>query len=393
MYPDLLSVFGLRLYGIAFERVLWVLGCILMLWGVYSSAALIRGGKRMEGLVQGGVVLLVLGWFGMMLYRSTIGAQSYTLFLSHEVTLHTYAVCILVGVILGVWLATRSAARDGLSAGSMFNLCLLLLLAGFLGARLAHVVLSAPEYYYACVAPEKLGLAQRDCLRFFKFWEGGLTFYGGFIGGVVVLLVYRHLKSVSILRLMDILAPSLALAHAFGRIGCLAAGCCWGAVNHGHIGLIFGPDSFAYAALSKAQAQGDLSHAADLAAGHTPLLHATQLYEAFGELALFFVLIVLLARRRRYGVVIATWLMGYGAWRIFTECMRGDVERGYFFELKCSWLNNLLNLPADHATFLSTSQGIGLVMICIGAVLVWRGRKEPAQGSVAEGAPAAAPLD
>ncbi|MFA5625711.1 MAG: prolipoprotein diacylglyceryl transferase [Bradymonadales bacterium] len=369
MYPDFLSIFGIRLYGIEFERILWLLGSLLMLWGAVNSVLLLRGRKIAEGIIQGGIVLAILAWFGHKLYSATIGAANYQLFFSEEIEIHSYAVCILIGVILAVWLATRSATRDGLSAGSIFNLCLVLLLAGFFGARLAHVLGSAPEYINACIAPEKVGLVQSDCWRFFKFSEGGLTFYGGVIAGIVVLFFYRRFRAVPVLQIMDVLAPSLAIAHAFGRIGCLSAGCCWGAVTSGPFGLIFAADSFAYASLSHSHPQ---QYAAELAAGHTPLLHATQLYEVFGELVLFFILITLLAKRRRFGHVFSAWLILYGVMRFFTEFMRGDFERGYLFEAKISWLNNALALPAEHPTIMSTSQVIAVVMITLGLFIALR---------------------
>ena len=67
-----------------------------------------------------------------------------------------------------------------------------------------------------------------DPLKIFKIWEGGLVFYGGFIGAFCYFIWAVKRYQMNPWLTGDIFIPSLALGHAFGRLGCFAAGCCWG---------------------------------------------------------------------------------------------------------------------------------------------------------------------
>jgi phosphatidylglycerol---prolipoprotein diacylglyceryl transferase len=126
----------------------------------------------------------------------------------------------------------------------------------------------------------------------------------------------------------DTLIPSVAFGHFLGRLGCFAAGCCWGEIAHGHLpwATSFPPGSLVY------QSFAGRPHAAELLAADrlsTLPLHPVQLYEGFGELAIFLVLILLVRPRKRFhGQVLATWLLLYAVLRTVVELFRGDVERG-----------------------------------------------------------------
>ncbi|MCL2326150.1 MAG: prolipoprotein diacylglyceryl transferase, partial [Proteobacteria bacterium] len=205
---------------------------------------------------------------------------------------------------------------------------------------------------------------------------GGMAFYGGVLAGFVVIayalfLWKRKGQGVRVFELTDILVPGLAITHAFGRVGCLAAGCCWGALSTGHVGVHYDAGSFPYAELYQEPAY----RVELLESGHTPLLHATQLYEAGGEFLLFVILCLMAWKRFRPGMMTATWLMGYGVWRFIVEAMRGDSERGYFFAYPMETVNRLLAVEEEHATILTTSQGIAILMVLIGIGIILVQRK------------------
>lgn len=245
------------------------------------------------------------------------------------------------------------------------RLCLWMVLFGFIGARAAHVIVELPTYWDSCFDPAAVGLSQPSCLRWLNVSEGGLTFYGGVIAGIFVLIAFyrKHRKdNPDMLCVGDLLAPALAMAHGCGRIGCLAAGCCWGAITTGNLGVRYDASSFAFAELAK---NPDLN-AEIMKTGYTPLLHATQLYEAFGEFALYGILWILLLKNTRRGIMLTTWFISYGVLRFIVEIMRDDTERGHFFESSSPAINTFFNVAPDHTTFLSTSQGIALVMIVLG---------------------------
>lgn len=369
MYPDLLGIFGISLFGVGFERVLWALIAAFMIWGVVSSILIIRRKRKAEGLVQLFIVGAVLFWASEK-FLATF-SPDYALTFSEPLVLHSYAFCILVGVGLGIWTARAMAVKRGFDPNDMSMLCLLLVVFGLIGARAAHVIVEAQVYIDSCFDPAAVGLSAPDCFRAFNFAEGGLTFYGGVLAGFLVLVWffvrrYRRGQALSTLSVMDILAAALAIAHACGRIGCLAAGCCWGAVTSGALGIRYERGSFAYDDLI----QNPLYHDAMVASGQTPLLHATQIYETTAELLLYAALWFMLRRSTKPGKMAAVWLIGYGVFRFFLEMMRDDAERGYFFESVLEPFNRFFNVAPGHATILTTSQGIALLMIVIG-IGVW----------------------
>ena len=366
MYPDLLGIFNIQLYGTLFERILWILAALLMIWGVGSSIMLFRKGNKTEALVQGGIVTVLLVWFGYNIYDSF--QPDYVLMFKEPLILHSYAFMILVGVGLGTFTAMKMAPRKNFKPIDIAKLCLMMVLFGFIGARAAHVIVEFSTYWNSCFNPAAEGLAKPNCLRWLNVSEGGLTFYGGVIAGIVVLIVFycKHRKeNPDMLALGDLLAPALAMAHGCGRIGCLAAGCCWGAITTGHIGVRYGADSFAFAELAKyPELNAEL-----MISGKTPLLHATQLYEAFGEFILYGILWLLLFKTKRNGTMLATWFISYGVLRFFVEIMRDDTERGHFFESAIPGVNSFFHVAPDHATILSTSQGIAIAMILLGIAI------------------------
>ena len=365
MYPDLLEIFGVTLHGVMFERVLWIIVSLLMIWGIISSFLIFRKGRKAEGFFQGLVVLAILIWAGRNVFDTF--DPGYTLMFSEPLVIHSYAFCILVGVTFGTLTTVKMGKNRGWDAPELLRLCILLIVLGILGARATHVVMDYQTYWDSCFNPDALGLKERNCLRSLNFAEGGLTFYGGVIVGMIILVAYFirrkwRKQPLGILTMLDNIGAGLSISHAFGRIGCLAAGCCWGAVTTGSIGLHYAKGSFAYDELIKHPEFQDLM----LKTSETPLLHATQLYEAGGEFLLYGLLWWMHYKKFRPGCMGGTWLIGYGVLRFIVECMRDDPERGYYFEDVNESVNALFQVPADHVTFLSTSQGIAIVMVILG---------------------------
>ena len=97
-----------------------------------------------------------------------------------------------------------------------FDLLLLILVFGFIGARGFHILYEEPHYY------------RNYPLEIFKFWNGGFVFYGGFILSFLATLIYCHLKEISFYKWADFFTPYLSVGYAIGRIGCFLEGCCYG---------------------------------------------------------------------------------------------------------------------------------------------------------------------
>lgn len=274
--------------------------------------------------------------------------------------LPSYGVAMAVGYLVAVLLAARMGQRHGLSFNRVLDLSFWLLAAGLLGSRLLFVVTNPGAFYQICAHGEtpgpRTGLRTLyDCTRAFHFWEGGLVFYGAMLGILAMTYLYCRRHKMSLPLVADLAAPTAALGHFFGRMGCFAAGCCYGKPTGGW-GLRFPPESLAY----KEMVLGRLLNPS---ASTTPPLHATQLYEAGSELAIFFVLLWVNHRKRFTGQTILTYLMIYPLVRVIIELFRADPDRSYVVELSTPWLNGILGLATGAPVLLSTSQLISLLVL------------------------------
>jgi prolipoprotein diacylglyceryltransferase len=147
------------------------------------------------------------------------------------IPLYGFGTMLFVVLVVTTWLAGYRAERYGLPNASpdrrkllserVRDVVLWTVLAGVVGARLFYMVQYSHEF-------------TNPFVEFFQFWNGGIVFYGSAIGGLAAALIgHRLLLSkfgVSAWQLADILAPSIAIGLAIGRIGCFLNGCCWGHV-------------------------------------------------------------------------------------------------------------------------------------------------------------------
>jgi len=242
-------------------------------------------------------------------------------------TLHTYGLAIASAFLAGMALAVRQAKKEGEEPQKIFDLIFYLMVAAIVGARLLFVILNYREYIH-------------NPLQALKIWEGGLVYYGGLLAalGVGVWLIRRY--NLSLGKTADILAPSVALGQAIGRIGCFMAGCCYGKPTHVAWAVTF-TDAFC------------------LAPTGIPL-HPTQLYASAMALIIFGLLLLIRRRRTFLGQVFLSYVVLYAIGRFILEFFRGD-KRGFVHIW--GWL-------------LSTSQVISLgafiVAIALLAVLMRR---------------------
>lgn len=241
-------------------------------------------------------------------------------------TLHTYGLLISTGVLLAVALAVRQARREGEDPQKMLDLAFYLLLASIVGSRLLYVLISYSDYL---VRPWAI----------FKLWEGGLVFYGGFVLALMVGIWYLDRHRLPLWKTADIWAAPLALGHAVGRLGCFAAGCCYGKPTGVPWAVTFtDPQSLAILGVP---------------------LHPVQLYEAFANLLLFIFLCLYRPYRRFEGQIFWLYVLVYSVIRFVLEFFRGDL-RGFF-------------IPS----YLSTSQGFSMVFAAASLVMLLRlGRKK-----------------
>lgn len=216
------------------------------------------------------------------------------------IPIYTYGVLVAAGVLLGLWYARHYASHAGIDPERVWNLGIYMVLAGLAGAKIWFVLSSGSYYWHH--KNEIFGLATL---------QSGGTFYGGFIGALLVVALYAHFQRMPSLALLDSYSAGLPLGHAIGRLGCFAAGCCYGKPT-------FLPWAVTFTNTRAAQLVG------------TPLnipLHPTQLYEAAAEFMNFFILIALARRQRFRGEIFATFILLYGFERGLIEFVRGDPGR------------------------------------------------------------------
>jgi phosphatidylglycerol:prolipoprotein diacylglycerol transferase len=239
--------------------------------------------------------------------------------------LHTYGLLIALAFVVGIWLAQREGRRRGQNPERIADLSFWILVAALVGSRVYFILVNWGDYFGArALVTTPFGRIP----RLLAVWEGGLVFYGGFIAAALTAWWYMRRHKMSFLPHADTLIPSVAFGHFLGRLGCFSAGCCWGEVAHGHLpwAARFPPGALAYQSFAT-RPHPETFLTPDRAT--TLPLHPVQLYEAFGELAIFLLLVLLVRPSKRFhGQVLATWLLLYAVLRTVVEVFRGDVERG-----------------------------------------------------------------
>lgn len=183
-------------------------------------------------------------------------------------------------------------------------------------------------------------VAWRDVLA--GSWRPGLVFYGGLGGGISAAGWFVHRFRLDRRAIADAASVAAPLAHAFGRVGCLLAGCCFGRPAGGWPGIRYS-DPLAPAT---AWSRGVLA------------LHPVQLYESIALVILAGIALVLLVGDRLRGRLLLVYLGGYAMIRLCCELLRGDPSRGELWGVSTSqWiaLAVLMGLAAYAATRRSKS--------------------------------------
>ncbi|MBQ7191140.1 MAG: prolipoprotein diacylglyceryl transferase [Kiritimatiellae bacterium] len=258
------------------------------------------------------------------------------------ISIYSYGVCMATGFLLAWTLAGRLCRKNGDDPDFLSPLITWIMVGSILGARIAYVL----EHWTVEF--------QEYPMNVFRLDQGGLMFYGGFIGAALVIFLFSCVTKRKVFGITDLLLAVLPIGHAFGRVGCFLHGCCFGFRTDGVWGVCFPARSPAWAEQVKA---GLLSMQAT---SSLPVL-PTQLIEAAANLLLFAVLFTLYPRCcARRGVLTGMYLCGYSVIRFFMEYLRGDPR-----------------LPVGP---FSIGQAISIGLFLLGAVilfLVSRMRQEP----------------
>jgi prolipoprotein diacylglyceryl transferase len=243
-------------------------------------------------------------------------------------TVHTYALCILAGIIAAVFITSRRLSRRGADGGVVLDIILWAVPLGIIGARLYHVFTHTGDYFYAGA----------NLWNVFAIWDGGNALYGSLLGGAVGALIGCRIAGIRFWSFADALAPGMLIAQSLGRFG--------NYFNHELFGL---PTTLPWGLQIEAT---NPKFPPGLPAG--TLFHPLFLYEIIWNL--IGVAIILGLERRlslRWGRAFAVYLIWYGTGRSWLEAIRIDPTS-----------NGYLGIPAnDWASFAAITAGVVLFIV------------------------------
>ncbi len=137
-----------------------------------------------------------------------------------------YGVMAVIGYLTGMYFINKEAIRNEIQPIMIQSLSMWVIVGMLVGARVWYVWENWFQF-----APNPLTI--------FKLWEGGMVFYGGFIGGFAGGILFMKIAKLPLAKVMDIMAPGIAIAIGIGRIGCFLNGCCYGRVTDCRVGVSF----------------------------------------------------------------------------------------------------------------------------------------------------------
>ncbi len=301
-------------------------GLLLLVWAVVGGGMLVLLLRRHGlGAEVGGTLPMLLLSGAAILFLPQLFPEG--------LPIRGYGLMLLLGASSGVGLACHRARQVGLDQEVLLSLAFWMFISGILGARLFYVI----EYWEDRFQG---GNFRETILQVLNFPEGGLVVYGALLGAGVAFVVFTQKHRLPTLAMADLIAPSLAIGLAFGRLGCLLNGCCYGGPSTLPWAVTFPPGSPPY---MDQIAHGEIPATEAMPARSKPV-HPTQVYSAVNAGLLAWLLWAYYPFRRREGEVAALMLSIYPISRFLLEMIRIDES-------------------AMFGTGLSISQNISLVIL------------------------------
>ncbi len=204
--------------------------------------------------------------------------------------IYSYGFMLALSFWIGILLAARRAARRGVKPDHIYDMSIILILAAVIGSRALYILTHRADY--------------RSLIDIVALWQGGATFYGGFILALAGAIAYIRSRKLAFLVVADVCAPSIALGFFFTRIGCFLSGCCFGHPTASFLGVVFPPGS----------------PAGYYCAGVA--VHPTQLYDSFYGLVTACALLLIDRNSPFAGFTFAMLCVLYGAGRFTIDFLR-----------------------------------------------------------------------
>lgn len=207
------------------------------------------------------------------------------------ITIHGYGLMIGLGVMAALLLGDFRAKKFGLNGDHIYGMTFSAVILGFVAARILFIITEWENFL-------------ANPMRYLS--GAGFVVYGGIIGGALTIYGFCKLKKIDMLSYLDLMVPSVALAQAFGRVGCFLAGCCYGRETDSWCGVIFTNSKFAPNGVK---------------------LLPTQLFMATGDLVIMAALLWYAKKRPMRGRTSMLYLILYSVGRFIIEFLRND-DRG-----------------------------------------------------------------
>lgn len=208
------------------------------------------------------------------------------LFKFGPITIYSYGLALFIAVLVSLNLAAKESQRQGLNKDVIFDLGIVILFSGIIGARILYILLNFDFY-------------RDNPKEIFMLHHGGLAILGGIVLAVISGVIFSKIKKISFFRIADLIIPFVALGESIGRIGCFLNGCCYGVPSK--FGIYFPM--------------------------HNTALVPSQLISSFSMLLLYIILRVKQDKPHSKGSIFISYILYYSITRFFIEFIRGDSEK------------------------------------------------------------------
>jgi phosphatidylglycerol:prolipoprotein diacylglycerol transferase len=221
------ELFGLPVFGMGWLLIAWLILCAVTL-----ALLVRRQGWNADTASYLPFQVLIAALIVFLMPRLEVVDASGE---SQGLPIRGFGVMMALAAVTAVGLALYRARQVGIDPDAIMALAMWMFVPGILGARLFYVV----QYWDQFAKPNM----QETLLGLFNFTSGGLVMYGSVIVGLPFGIYYLLRHKLPVWAIADIIAPSMVVGLALGRIGCFMNGCCYGGVCDGPLGLTFPPGS------------------------------------------------------------------------------------------------------------------------------------------------------
>ena len=246
---------------------------------------------------------------------------------SHDIPV--YGLMMLLGMAAAFGVVAFQCGHFKYSRQEAFLTALIAVAGGMAGAILLKPIMKLPG-----VIINWDRYSQAPIGEFLSWFFGELVFYGGLIGGTLSVILYCRFFKMPVIDICDIFAPAVLVGQAFGRVGCLFAGCCYGieVSPNNPLAIIYPPRTDSLTSLA--------------APTGVPVL-ALPLIEATGNIIIACIVMLLQRKSKTKGIGAAVYGILYSVFRFTLEFFRGDLVRGVYGGISTSQIISIIVLAVS----------------------------------------------